>query len=302
MFSYLLIHLILSITLTLFASYMLKNRFDVPLYKIILGVLLFNLLFPIVGYLLTLMLAPVLSYSKIQRYIHDIKQFNKEEFFKAPYPYIQRLFGEGSVVSLATDKDNHSPNKMKSLVFMAQHPSKQSHRLIRGLLSDPNNEVRLYSFSLLNEKEEALNQQIAYFQKELKEDNNEKEEALIHTQLAHLYWEFIYLSLSEAENSPRIIKEIEQHLAKALAYFPSDASIQALLGKVHFHKKEFQSALEYFHRAIDLGFAKNSLIPYLAEISFEQKQFSKVSYFMQQMDAEHTSFFTNPLYRQWSQA
>ena len=304
MSKYLITHLILSFIIAFIATLLFKTKAQESPFGIFFSLLVFNLLLPFVAYIVSLLLALVVAFSKKRTYLHDVKTFNKEEFLKSPYPQVQRLFGEGAVVSLATDKDNHSPNKMKGLVFMAQNPTKQNNVLIRGLLSDQNNEVRLYSFSLLSAKEEELNKRISQHLSELEKSTQEYEKSNIHTKIAFLYWQFIHLGLIERENEHIMIEKVQYYAKQALSFNGQEeqASLLALLAKTHFTMKEYKEATALFYESIQAGLQKSTIIPYLTEIAFENRDFESVKALMKESTPQDKLFFTNPLYTQWSKS
>ncbi len=302
MLTYLIIHLILSIMIALIATLILKERFKEHFLILFFSLFIFNLLLPIVAYIATIVLSPLLAYSPKKQYLHQVKHFNKEEFFSNPYPKIQRLFGESAVVSLATDPNNHSPNKMKGLVFMAKHPNRQTHMLTRGLLSDRDNEIRLYSFSLLSAKEQQLNERITQLIAELEKTADKSEQSRLKGALAENYWEFVYQGLTEAENIPIMIEKVEHFAKEALLGSQDKAPLFLLLAKSFFTHRDYTQALHYFQAALQAGIPRVRVLPYLAEIAFEKRAFKEVRHLMQELQTNEIPSRIAPLQSLWSVA
>lgn len=301
MLMYIIMHIVISVIIALIAALLITKRVQESTLSIFVSLLAFNLMLPFIAYIVTLLLAPVISFVKNKTYIHDVQTFNKEEFLKSPYPQVERLFGEGAVVSLATDKDNHSSNKMRGVAFMAQNPTKENNKLIRGLLSDQDNEVRLYSFSLLNSKEEELNKRISQLLSDYEKCTQESQKSIIDTKLAFLYWQFIYSGLIEVENEYLMIEKVQHHVNKALQSkdVKERELLLSLLAKTHFKKHEYKKSSALFYEAVQEGLKKNTILPYLAEIAFIGRDFEEVKALMQEPAPEENLFLTNPLYVQW---
>jgi len=300
MMIYLYIHIALSAIIAIISSLILKDRFKYNFILLLISIFIINFCLPIVGYIATLLLSPIITYTYKKKYLHQIKHFNKDEFLSNPYPKVKRVFGEGAVVSLVTDPNNHSPNKMKSLVFMSQHPNIQTHKLIRELLSDKDNEIRLYSFSILNSKEQQLNDQINNLLKQIKLSKNKEEKSNLKEEVAQNYWEFINQGLTEPKNIPIIVERIKHFAQKALKNSKNKAPILLILAKSYFAIKDYSKALDFFNEALKAGIPKIKVLPYLAEIAYEKRDFIEVKRLMQELKIKETHSSIIPIKNIWS--
>jgi len=296
----LMLHLLLSSTLAIVASTLLKNKYTTPFLWIFTIIFSINLIAPILGYLFTFTLTIILVWVKKKHYLHSVETFNHEEFLKNSYPQVKRIFGEGAINSLATDTQNHSPNKMKGLVFMANHPSKDNFSLIKGLLSDPNNEIRLYSFSVLANAEGELNDKISHTQQIFDATIDSLKKAKLASELAFYYWEFIHYGLSDKETNKFIMDKVTYYANFALGHHFESGKLYALLGKNAFLQKAYLDASVYFHKALKLGIKKSTIAPYLAEISFDNRKFTEVHTLLLEINPLETSALTAPLRAQWT--
>ncbi len=295
-----LLHSVISIVVTTISTYFLKKHYEDSNERIFFIILIFNLCLPIIGYFFAITFSIILSYTRDKTYLHNSKEFNKGEFNKNNFPTVKRIFGESAVISLSTDKNNLSKNKMKGLVFMAENPTKQNFSLIKQLLSDKDNEIRLYSFSLINSTERELTEKISQIQNSLNKSSNEVEHSRLATQLAYLYWEFIYLGLIDKETNSLVVDKINNYSKIALMDEDNKGKIFTLLGKVSFHQKKFKKASTFFQKAIKEGIKKSKVAPYLAEIAYEKKSFSDVKAILSEMNPMENSSFTAPIYKQWT--
>jgi hypothetical protein len=295
-----ILHFMISITIATATTTLLKNRYNTHLLWLFILLFSINLVIPILGYLFTLTLTTILIVVKKRHYLHSVETFNHEEFLKNSFPQVRRIFGEGAISSLATDTQNHSPNKMKGLVFMANHPSKKNFSLIKGLLSDANNEIRLYSFSVLANAEGELNDKISHALQIFNSTIDSYKKAKLASELAFYYWEFIHYGLSDKETNKFIMEKVTYYANFALKHHFESGELYTLLGKNAFLQKAYVDASTYFHKALKLGIKKSTIAPYLAEISYNNRKFKEVTTLLREINPLETSTLTAPLLAQWT--
>ncbi len=301
MSKYIMIHVLLSFVIAFIATLLLIKDERKSYKRMFLFLLLFNLSLPFLAYVVTLLFAPIIAFANKKSYIHGIKTFNKEEFLKSPYPKVRRFFGEGGVTFLVKDKSHNSPHKMKSLVFMTKNPNKESNALIRGLLSDHDYEVRLYSFSFLNGQEEALNKKISHLLQELDKTHSDTHRATVHREIALLYWQFIESGLIEVKNANMMLDKATFHVNQSLGLSLDRPSPELLylLAKIYFKKSEYRKATTYFAEAVKKGLSKDVVMPYLAEIAYEERDFETVQHLIQAYRPKDISYPLEAVYLQW---
>ncbi len=297
----LILHLIVSLLSALLATQLFKIRYKGSIKTLFIFLLGFTLLLPILGCIVVLTFSILYAFVKKKSFLTQVKHFNKKEFYNNPYPQVKRIFGEGAIVDLASNQMNHSPNKMKGLVFMAENPSKKNFSLIKGLLSDPDNEIRLYSFSLLNTLETELNDKITKTLSRYEKENNPEQKAILATELASLYWEFIHYGLSDAESTKFILSKVETYAKLALAV-KKEFTTYTILAKVAFSKNNYKKAEKLFKKALTMGASHTVVAPYLAEVAYKQGDYYEVKQQLSQISPLELTSMTAPLYRQWVKA
>jgi tetratricopeptide (TPR) repeat protein len=256
----------------------------------------------VLGYIFTLIISPIYAFLSDKSYLHKVKKFDKAEIFKSKFPIVNRIFGESAVISLSKNRLEHLKNKMKGLVFMAEHPTKQNISLIKGLLSDKDNEIRLYSFAVINSLETELNKSISKTEKLYKNQKNQKLKSKYAHDLAKYYFTFIDLGLSDDEAKEMIYKEIIRYLNEALKDETNNAQNYLLFGKVSFIKKDYDKALKFFNKASENGVKKSSLLPFYAEIFYQQKRFKEIKNLFKNTTKTEISTEMIPIHNIWSQS
>ncbi len=295
-------YILISLIVTYLGAKLFSFNYKGDRKRLYIAIFLFVSLLPILGHVVVLSLAIVYSFLGEKNYLNNISFFNSKEFLNNPYPKVKRVFGEGAISDIATNPDNQSQNKMKAALFMANHPSKTNYTMLKNLLSDQDNEVRLFSFSQLSSMERELNEKIS---KKLQEYNDSKDldkKAEIASELSSLYWEFIYFGLSDEEINSIIIQKVEQYANIALKRDKDSANLYILLGKSAFFKESLDEAKEFFTKAVKLGGSKASIMPYLAEITFKEGNYDDVKKYLSLIDPSKLSSKIEPIYNQWTKA
>ena len=291
-------HLFISTIISIFATLVLKNRYNIQIYKLFLVIFAFNVFLPILSYIITIFLSSILAYTEDKRYLKKIKKFNIDEFLNNKFPIVNRVFGEATVTNISNNT-NSSAQKMKSLVFLSNNPDKKNFPIIKKLLSDKDNEVRLFSFSLLNSFENELSSKIASKLEEFKSEKDEKKRSIIAGELAHLNWDFIYYGFSNLESEGLLIENTEHFLNIALKNEEEKGMQNLLLGKVQLYKKDYNNATKSLKLAISHGVKKSIVNFYLAEIAYEKKAYLEIKPLLKEIKTIETSIMTAPIHKQW---
>jgi UDP-N-acetylmuramate-alanine ligase len=188
---------------------------------------------------------------------------------------------------------------MKALVFMAENLTKQNISLIKNLLSDKDNEIRLYSYSLINNMERDINENIEQKKKQLLKEVSFEKRSLLLSELATLYWEMVYYGISDGETKSFMYDKVKYYANEAMQSIKYRGPLSLLLAKVNFAEKNYSKALALFIDAIQKGMDKNTINPYLAEISFELKDFKSVKQSMQDVNQHEVSMLIDPIAQEW---
>jgi uncharacterized protein HemY len=119
--------------------------------------------------------------------------------------------------------------------------------------------------------------------------------------LAELNWELVYACLIQGELRLHILQQARRYLETALALEVSPGSgLIFLQGKILLELGEFEAAEQVILQAMQMGQAKTSTLPYLAEIAFHRRDFSQVRQFMQQLSVLNLASRTRAVEDFWN--
>lgn len=139
--------------------------------------------------------------------------------------------------------------------------------LLRLALKDPEDDVRLLAYALLNRKEKAVEARIRERQAQLA-TCAPAQAFLPHKALAHDHWVLAHLGESQKSTLLLLCARAHEHAQAALALCPQDADLQFLLGRILLIERQLDGASAAFDQALRCGMGARQAQPFLAEIAF----------------------------------
>lgn len=156
--------------------------------------------------------------------------------------------------------------------------------ILKLALKDPVDDVRLLAYSMLDSKENDINQKIRALQDELREADPEQQPAL-HAALARQYWELVYLGLAQGSVLEHMLTSARRHIEQAIAA-RHVAEDWLLLGRVALEQGCAAEAERLLARAEELGMSPAQLASYRAEAAFAQRRFGDIAGCLAQLNPE----------------
>jgi len=286
---------VMSTIIAIFATYVLKKRYKDNFWKIFLFFLLFNLAIPIVGVILTLWIVYYLRIVTYEKRLENVHHIDMSEF-SSDFIKVKRIFGEGSMKELLTNNELDTSMKMKALVSLSDNIQKRDIHLIKGALSSRDDEIRLYSFAIIDNLERNINNRIHQTMQMYRSSTNEKEEAKLAKELALLYWEVVYFELADEELKLFIAREVDRYASKALTFYTEDNDLYFILGRCCLLTKEYVRAKKYLEVIVTHD---KRAVPYLAELYFIEKSYDKVAKLLADADWLRSDQLLNPVIELW---
>ncbi|MEA3523270.1 MAG: hypothetical protein U9R50_09860 [Campylobacterota bacterium] len=315
LFVFYAVHAVVSALIAFIASFFLLKRFEDNKHLFIGFVFLFNIAMPGVGYLFTIWVIYYLLSVQYDKLLNNVSYINMIEF-ETEFPEIQRIFGEGSMSDLLSNGLAPTSLKMKALVSMADNITQKNLSLIKNSLSDKDDEIRLYSFAIIDKIERGINksihQKLNSFQENSENMSNidskditekEREEYIkLAEELTYLYWDMVYFELSDEDLKKYILQEVKRYAKIVLNAHLNHIGINVLLGKVYLMEKEYENASTCFAVAIENENETGFTHPYLAEIFFNQKNYRSTKSLLSNAKILQMNGTLYPVVEQWKSA
>lgn len=276
----------------------LPQRFRQPSVPAILLMFCFAFVAPVVGALGLLFIIR----SHLNREVEDVR-------YAVPVSVALPLYdvqskeqargGQGAIRS-RLGEDVPSDLRMQSLLTLQAVPSRVSNPILEDLLGDSTDDVRLVAFGMLDSEEKKIAREIRHESERLTRSLTPEQrfDALRH--LAELNWELVYACLAQGELRRHMLSQALMHANAALAMDVTPGSgLYFLRGRILLEQGQADAARIDLERAMALGQSKTSALPYLAELAFRQRDFSKVRDVMTQLSSSNLASQTRAVEDFW---
>lgn len=147
--------------------------------------------------------------------------------------------------------------------------------LLRHAIKDPEDEVRLLAYALLNRKEKAIEKRIRERTAEL-ESLPIEDTAWQQKALANDYWQLARMVAPRSSTQVSLLERAKEHVQEALKLDAHDGGLQFLLGRIGLEERDLQAASEAFAQAKACGVDDRQIAPMLAEIAFLRGHYGAV--------------------------
>lgn len=181
----------------------------------------------------------------------------------------------GPLRAQLSDPASPVETRMRALLSIQDMPSRVANPVIRDMLADPSDDVRLVAYGILDGREKRINARIQAARAQL-EGEDAMGRLLADKELAELYWELVYQGLVQGDLQKHAAALARAHFDAALKLAPDDAALWALGGRLANFAGQYERAWHSFSRAIDFGLPESRALPYLAEVAFRMRRFDRV--------------------------
>jgi Flp pilus assembly protein TadD len=183
---------------------------------------------------------------------------------------------KGGVRVQLSDAAAPPETRLKALLAVQSLPARVANPLVRQMLSDPSDDLRLVAYGILDAREKSINARIHAASQRLAQQPPARERAQLERQLADLYWELVYQGLVHGDLKDHAMTQSRRHLDQALSLEPEDAGLWSLCGRLASQEGDYGEAERAFERARRFGLPESRVLPYLCEVAFRQRRFDEV--------------------------
>ena len=194
----------------------------------------------------------------------------------------------GPVRAQLSDPASPVETRMRALLSIQDLPSRVANPVIRTMLADSADDVRLVAYGILDGREKRINARIQAARAQL-EGDDPTGRLIADKELAELYWELVYQGLVQGDLQKHAVAQSRAHFDAALCLAPDDAALWALGGRLANFAGQYERAWHAFSRSIEFGMPQTRVLPYLAEVAFRMRRFDRVRQLLERIaQASHT--------------
>lgn len=193
--------------------------------------------------------------------------------------------------------------RVEALLTVGQMPSPATGVLLRELLSDPSDDMRLLAYGLLDRREKHVSNRLATERVLLEaatEVGDRDSERLICGRIAQLYWELVYQGLAQGDTARYALEQTLIHAERALRDDASDGPRWLLIARTRLRRRELPEADAALAQALSYGMPRVAVLPYLAELRFEQGRYEEVRAAMFELGATPGSETLAAMQQYWA--
>lgn len=298
---FLLPHAAASVLIAAGATLVFPRRYRKPAGWVFTAIFGFVFFLPVIGPLVVGLGALLNLYfpSLFQQYV----------FGRTPAPTYQLprdsgQAGEGGLRggdARARLRDHGTPTarRMQALLAVGDAPTRVTGNLLRELLTDPVEDMRLLAYGMMEKREQVVSNQLLRQRELLAGARNDAEVRIASRRVAELYWELNYQDLVQGDMATYALEQARLHAGRALADDNSDGPLWLLIARIAIRQNQLDAAAQALRAAVRGGVADSSVLPYLAEMHFLCRNFDKVREVVREMAPSGGTL--DPLRRYWEQ-
>lgn len=213
-------------------------------------------------------------------------------------PYHAR-YGPGGFRARLLSRRIPPASRMIPLMALGNRATPFGNRMMKEMLKDPADELRLMAYGTLERREMEFQKGIAAAQAGLRSAADDRNRLVWLRRLAFLQWELVYQELAEGELSRFYLEQAAESGRRALEIEPMDGPLLMIYGKVQARLGAWEEAFEALDGAERLGTPVQSVVPHLAELAFLRRDFAETRRLLAQNPQLHQSKTLGPLMAFW---
>ncbi|WCM21074.1 hypothetical protein NDK50_06325 [Paraburkholderia bryophila] len=191
-------------------------------------------------------------------------------------------------------------DRLSALVAIQSMPTRTTGTLLRDLLADPLEDIRLIAYGTLDHAENEIMQKIFRTGKALEATASDAERHSLNRLLAELYFELVYQNLVQGAVYRHTLQQADRYAQAALETDQSDAALWLIRGRLALASGLPDAAHEHIARALELGFPRERLVPWLAETDFLRGNYASVSQLLGSLGNAAALPTLKPVVKYWS--
>ncbi|HZX33322.1 MAG TPA: hypothetical protein VFF03_18365 [Rhodocyclaceae bacterium] len=298
--AYLILHGGASALFCLFALALLPQRMAKP--RLPLLALFFG-----AGYAL-----PIVGFVAVLAGIHFLRRLPPEadrEFFRSlqipeldPHQRAGKGFNQAGLRSFLNNGKAPVAARLRALVALQNVSGRVSAPLLREVLSNPSEDIRLLAYGMLDRQEKRLSKAIHLEVRQLAEHPpGSPENRAAARRLSDLFWELVYQELAQGDLRTHALEESLRYARVCLGYTPDDPVLLLREGRLVQELGDPLGAQAIYERAMAMGLPKTRIVPYLAEVAYDLGDYGSVRSLMAELGGWESLPRLRPVIKYWCQ-
>lgn len=192
--------------------------------------------------------------------------------------------------------------RVEALLSVGETGAAATGGLLRGLLADANDELRLLAYGMLDRREKEISGGLARERRLLataEEIDDRETVRVICGRIAQLYWELVYQDLAQGDTAQFALEQVLIFAERALRDDAGDGARWLLIGRAQMRRGDLRAADRALRQSLAYGMPRRSVLPYLAELRFAQRRYDDVRQAMLELGGQPGSETLAAMQQYW---
>ncbi|MBS0506546.1 MAG: hypothetical protein JSR53_04090 [Proteobacteria bacterium] len=196
----------------------------------------------------------------------------------------QSQFRHAGMVSFLGNTRIPVQARMRAMAGLQYVSGRTASPLLRSVLSDPSEDLRLLAYGMLDNLEKRVNRAIDHELNALQGTGAQGGQGLQGAQrLSDLYWELVYQDLVQGDLRLHAIEQSLHYCQQVLQQQADNAALQLRRGRLLHELARADEAEQAYAQARQLGLPATRVLPYQAQLAFERRDYARASALMREL-------------------
>lgn len=195
---------------------------------------------------------------------------------RASAPGYPARYGPGGFRARLLARAIPAPRRLGALLTLRNRPSPRGNRLLKEMLRDPADDLRLAAYAALENRGRASQAAIASAAAALRDSRDAAGRLAALRRMSGLHWEAAYQELAEGEVSRHHLEQALRSAEEARALAPGDGFLALLKGRILARLGAWDESEQALAAAGDLGVPAARILPHRAEAAYRRRDFAAV--------------------------
>ena len=303
--SYLIVHGMACVMLSLFLLPLLSGTQAKPRTPVLALMAAFSYTVPIAGFIGVTLAVIVLRIYRSPATQDAFESLRLPDFDR--HQRIQGSFRQSGLRSFLGNSQAPMQTRMRAMVALQRVSGRIASPLLRTVLSDPSEDLRLLAYGMLDTLEKRINRTIDSELDALRQAQETEGDAPgplateSNYRLSDLYWELVYQELVQGDLRDHTIKESLRYCENVLEHRPEHPQLNLRRGRLLHLLGQTQAAEAAYGLARALGLPATRVLPYQAELCFQRRDFEKARQFVHELAQWRALPRLRPILDYWEQ-
>ena len=303
--TYLAAHASASVLLALALLPLMATKRARPRWAVLTLTAAFSFAVPVAGFVGIMLAILVLYIYRAPVRPDDFDSLQLPEFDL--HQRMQGSFRQAGLRSFLGNPQAPAQARMSAMVALQFVSGRVASPLLRTVLSDPSEDLRLLAYGMLDTLEKRVNRaidaellalQAAQADEGVGTPGAQTLEAA--QRLSDLYWELVYQQLVQGDLRAYAIDESLRYCDLVLQHRPQHPQLTLRRGRLLHEQGNLDGATQAYAQARALGLPATRVLPYQAEAAFAQRHFDEAQQRMHELDQWDALPRLRPVINYWS--